>query len=235
MPLVPHRSPEQQRGLLRHRQIQSRLPCTNLRPVRPTRPFCGSTDPKTAGNGFAHARLAHYLPLAYAGHARRAIEQAGESSRTTHGAAVAVDSCRYMAALIVGALNGATKEALTSDHYTPAGAEGVWTEKPLVAEIAAIAAGSYKGAQPPRIKGTGYAAQALEAALWAFHNSTSFEEGCLKAANLGDDADTTAAIYGQLAGAFYGASGIPQSWLNKIALRDQIEAMASDLLALKLT
>jgi len=196
-------------------------------------PFCGSTDPKTAGNG-SLMRLAP-VPLAYAKDAGVAIEKAGLSSRTTHGAAVAIDACRYMAALIVGALRGASKVELTSDNYTPEGASGYWLESPLVPEIANIAAGSYKRAVPPQIKGTGYAAHALEAALWAFHTSSSFEEGCLKAANLGDDADTTAAIYGQLAGAFYGVRGIPQPWLAKVALKGQIETLAEDLLKLDLS
>ncbi|HBY77548.1 MAG TPA: ADP-ribosylglycohydrolase, partial [Cyanobacteria bacterium UBA11148] len=71
--------------------------------------------------------------------------------------------------------------------------------------------------------GTGYVVKSLEAALWAFYHSQSFEEGCLLAVNLGDDADTTGAVYGQLAGAFYGEQGIPQSWRDKLAYRDLIE------------
>jgi ADP-ribosyl-[dinitrogen reductase] hydrolase len=90
--------------------------------------------------------------------------------------------------------------------------------------------GSAKPAsQPPQIKGTGYAAESLEAALWAFATSDSFEEGCLKAANLGDDADTTAAIYGQLAGAHYGKSGIPGRWLVLLAERESLECLATEL------
>ncbi|MBS1994181.1 MAG: ADP-ribosylglycohydrolase family protein [Cyanobacteria bacterium SZAS LIN-3] len=192
--------------------------------------YCGSTDPNTAGNG-SLMRLAP-VPLAFAARPAVAIEQSGESSRTTHGAAVAVDVCRYMAALIVGALQGASKDELLSVRFCPEGASDHWRDHPLTAVVDAIAAGSYKQASPPQIKGTGYAAHALEAALWAFHNSTSFEEGCLKAANLGDDADTTAAIYGQLAGAFYGVEGIPQSWLQKLALKSEIEALAEGLLKL---
>jgi ADP-ribosyl-[dinitrogen reductase] hydrolase len=38
--------------------------------------------------------------------------------------------------------------------------------------------------------------KSLEAALWAFYRSNTFEKGALLAANLGDDADTTAAIFG---------------------------------------
>ena len=67
----------------------------------------------------------------------------------------------------------------------------------------------------------------LEAALWAFHKSTSFEGGCLLAVNLGDDADTTGAVYGQLAGAFYGEKGIPERWLSKLSQRQLIENFAN--------
>ena len=69
----------------------------------------------------------------------------------------------------------------------------------------------------------------LEAALWAFHNGTNFEEGCLLAVNLGDDADTTGAVYGQLAGAYFGEIGIPQRWLSKLAMRSEILYFADQL------
>jgi ADP-ribosyl-[dinitrogen reductase] hydrolase len=75
-----------------------------------------------------------------------------------------------------------------------------------------VARGSFKSKQPPVIKGTGYVVNALEAALWAFYRSESFREGGLLAVNLGDDADTTGAIYGQLAGAYYGVEQIPSEW-----------------------
>ena len=58
--------------------------------------------------------------------------------------------------------------------------------------------------EPPAVRGGGYVVDALEAALWALRTTRTFEEGLLAAVNLGDDADTTAAIYGQLAGARYG-------------------------------
>ncbi|MBU6455311.1 MAG: ADP-ribosylglycohydrolase family protein [Cyanobacteria bacterium REEB67] len=194
-------------------------------------PYCGKTDPQTAGNG-SLMRLAP-IPLAFADDPAEAIDMAALSSRTTHGAPVAVDACRYMAALIVGAIQGASKYDLCSDHFVPAGLPAdYWQSNPLAPEIAAIATGSYKGMAPPVIRGTGYAAHALEAALWAFQTTSNFRDGCLRAANLGDDADTTAAIYGQLAGAFYGDENIPQSWRDKLALREKIETLAANLLAL---
>jgi ADP-ribosylglycohydrolase len=57
----------------------------------------------------------------------------------------------------------------------------------------------------------------------------SFESGCLAAANLGDDADTTAAVYGQLAGAFYGEQNIPDGWRSKLAMKEIIEGYAERL------
>ena len=71
--------------------------------------------------------------------------------------------------------------------------------------------------------------ECLEAALWAFHNSESFEAGCLLAVNLGDDSDTTGAVYGQLAGAYYGASSIPESWINALAKRALLESHSDAL------
>ena len=96
-------------------------------------------------------------------------------------------------------------------------------------EIAEIAAGSYREKNPPQIVGSGYVVKSLEAALWAFCRSSTFERGALLAANLGDDADTTAAVFGQLAGAFYGAEAIPQGWLAKLAMRELITEMADSL------
>ena len=185
-------------------------------------PYCGSTDPYSAGNG-SIMRLAP-VPLFFAADPKQALARSAESSRTTHGAVTAVDACRYLGGLIVGAVGGEPKEKLLSPRYCPA--PGYWERNPLDPEIDEIAGGSFKRRQPPEIKGSGYVVKSLEAALWAFHSSDSFEEGCLLAVNLGDDADTTGAVYGQLAGAFYGASEIPDRWREKLAHGDLIEQFA---------
>jgi ADP-ribosyl-[dinitrogen reductase] hydrolase len=185
-------------------------------------PYCGSTDPYSAGNG-SIMRLAP-VPLYYAADPPEAIVRSGESSRTTHGATTAVDGCRYLGALLVGAVAGAAKEALLAPRYSPA--PGTWERHPLAPEIDEIATGSFKRRRPPEIKGTGYVVKSLEAALWAFYHGDSFREGCLLAVNLGDDADTTGAVYGQLAGAYYGEGAIPVDWRAKLALRETIESLA---------
>ena len=101
-------------------------------------------------------------------------------------------------------------------------------------EIDEIACGSFKEKQPPEIKETGYVVKSLEAALWAFHQTDSFSEGCLTAVNLGNDADTTGAVYGQLAGAFYGMGGISTHWIKTIAFRDFILEFADKIFRLRI-
>ena len=187
-------------------------------------PWAGSTDSASAGNG-SIMRLAP-VPLFCAADAARAVAMSGESSRTTHGAPACVDACRYLGGLIVGALRGEPKDALLSPRYRPAGA-APWAG--LDPDIAAIADGSFARRSPPDIVGSGYVVRSLEAALWAFHHSDSFEEGCLLAVNLGDDADTTAAVYGQLAGAFYGEAGIPATWRARLAQGSPIVDFADRL------
>ena len=161
-------------------------------------PFSGSTAPNTAGNG-SLMRLAPVV-LWFAAQPAEAVEMAGESSRTTHGAAECIESCRVFASLLLAALEGRSKEEILA-----------LLPRPL----------------PAKVRGTGYVKECLEAAVWAFANSASFEEGALKAVNLGDDADTTGAVYGQIGGAFYGEQGIPAEWLSVLWRRDDIRALAT--------
>lgn len=191
-------------------------------------PFSGSTDPHAAGNG-SLMRLAP-APLFFAADPEQAIHWSKESSRTTHGAVTCVDACRYFGGLLVGAMQGASKEELLAPRYAPVA--GVWESIPLCPEIEEIAGGSFKRKEPPIIVGSGYVVEALEAALWAFDRSSSFEEGCLLAVNLGHDADTTGAIFGQLAGAYYGVDGIPQTWRDCLTQADLIRRYAGQLLML---
>ena len=188
-------------------------------------PVSGPTDSNSAGNG-SIMRLAP-VPLLYANFPTTAIELSGKSSTTTHGTKACIDACRYFGGLIAGAVKGISRKDLLSPGYRPDGR--TWQEDDLVEEIFEIARGTYKYKEPPEIKGTGYVVKSLEAALWAFCHSTSFKDGGLLAANLGDDADTTGAVYGQLAGAFYGIDDIPGDWLGKIAHRSLIESLAGEL------
>jgi len=196
--------------------------------IRTDDPFAGSTSARSAGNG-SLMRLAP-APLFFAGDPEKAVRMSAESSRTTHGAVTCLDACRYYGGLIVGAVNGVSKEKLLAPRYTPAA--GLWDREPLCAEIDEVASGSFKHKEPPAIIGSGYVVKALEAALWAFHRSANFRDGCLLAVNLGYDTDTTGAIYGQLAGAFYGAEGIPEPWRGCLVQSELIRNSADRLFEL---
>jgi ADP-ribosyl-[dinitrogen reductase] hydrolase len=188
-------------------------------------PFAGGTGRYDAGNG-SIMRLAP-VAMYFAGDAAEALRLCAESSRTTHGAHAALDACRYLGALLLGAFAGAGKEELLSPFYSPV--PGYWEEHPLVPEVAGIAAGSFRERQPPAIEGSGYCVRSLEAALWAFHGSDDFRTGALRAVNLGNDADTTGAVYGQIAGAFHGESGIPDEWRERLAMKETIDRLADGL------
>jgi len=64
------------------------------------------------------------------------------------------------------------------------------------------------------VPNSGWCVDSLKAALWAFSTTTSFEDGMIAAVNLGGDSDSIGAIYGQIAGAFYGFENIPPRWVK---------------------
>ena len=189
-------------------------------------PYSGPTSPETGSNG-SLMRLAP-VPLFYHDSPRRAVEYSGLSSKVTHGADEAVDSCRYLGALLIGTLKGEKKNTLTSLRYEPE--SGIWNQQPLTAQVENVAEGSFRCSEPPEIKAQGTAVKTLEAALWAFAKCSSFEEGCILAVNLGDDSDTVGAVYGQLAGAYYGVEEIPTEWIEGLSSKSLIESAAERLL-----
>lgn len=180
-------------------------------------PFAGSIAPNSAGNG----SLMRLAPVAmfFSPNYEAVIRFSGESSRTTHACAECIDACRYFGALLHLAFEGAPKSKLLQPcNYDPE------TKK-----VKEVSTGNYQSKSSSEVKGSGYVIESLEAALWSFASTTSFDEAVLTAANLGDDADTTAAICGQLAGAFYGVQGINVEWLKKITMYEEIHALATDL------
>jgi ADP-ribosyl-[dinitrogen reductase] hydrolase len=184
-----------------------------------------AVDPEQAGNG-SIMRLAP-VPIAYAHlDVKIAAHLSGESSRTTHPAARPVDACRYLGALIAAALSGTPKTELLAPDF--------WQWGELEPTIAEVAAGSFSRRDPPEISASGYVVRTLEAALWALARTDSFRDGALLAVNLGNDADTVGAVYGQIAGAIYGEAAIPEEWRSTLAHRQMIARFADDLYDLEL-
>lgn len=189
--------------------------------ARTGEPVDPSPDEDAAANG-SLMRLAP-VPIRWHGDVAEAAERSAESSRSTHAARRPVDACRVLGAMTAALIGGRTAD----DVFAP----DFWQLGDLHPEVDAVARGSWQAKEPPAIRGTGFCVDALEAAVWAVAGADSFRDAVLRAANLGNDADTTAAIAGQLAGARWGASGIPAAWRTKITLVERITTMADQLFA----
>jgi len=187
-------------------------------------PFSGSTDPNSAGNG-SIMRLAP-VPLFYFPDRAAILQYSVESSRTTHGAVECLDACRLLGDILYRALGGADKRAVLLDSRQ---------EMLSSSSLQGIARGDYCTKPESAIRGTGYVVKSLEAALWSFWVTETFEQAILKATNLGDDADTTAAICGQVAGAYYGDEEIPPRWLKQLVMQKEISTLAEQLYRQKST
>ncbi len=153
-----------------------------------------------------------------------------ESSLPTHRAPQAISACAVFGVMLASLMSGETKERVLDPAW------GVWSAFPdeLHPSVKEVVSGSYLRREPPEIVGSGYVVRSLEAALWAFARHDSYPDAVLGAVNLGDDADTTGAVCGQLAGAAWGRDGIPDEWLSGLAWRDQIEELGIDLIAARI-
>jgi ADP-ribosyl-[dinitrogen reductase] hydrolase len=180
-------------------------------------PYSGPTMPTSAGNG----SLMRLAPVVMFFHhsVERAIELAGDSSRTTHGAVECIHACKIFAEILARALGGASR----SDVLSPVSIGDVGEAMQAIADMA------FFPKSRADIQSSGYVVHTLEAALWCFGRTESFRDAVLLAANLGDDADTTAAVCGQLAGAFYGVGDIPEPWLDVLTKRHEMANLAEQL------
>lgn len=176
-------------------------------------------DQESAANG-SLMRLAP-VPIRWHTDLAEAADHAAESSRMTHPADRPVDACRVFAAMTAALIQGQPLDQVLDPDF--------WQHGPLDPRVEAVARGSWRTKEPPQIKGTGYVIDALEAALWAVGGADDFRDAVLRAANLGDDADTTAAIAGQLAGAAWGWSGVPETWRRWITHGERIAGIAGRL------
>jgi len=163
----------------------------------------------SSGNG-SLMRIAP-IALKYISDTKSALKYAAQSSVTTHASIECVDCCVIFTELLLLALSGIEKQFIV--------------EYPRLKLVGA----DKINADIDSIESSGYVKHSLAAAVWCFNQTDNFKDAVLLAANLGDDADTTAAITGQLAGAYYGYYGIPSEWLMKIARFETISKIACKL------
>jgi ADP-ribosyl-[dinitrogen reductase] hydrolase len=190
----------------------------------------GDRSDRASGNG-SIMRLApvpiRFGPL-YPGRLDELSRLAEESSLPTHASEQCVSACRYLATLLAALIQGEDRDEVLSPDWNPL--KQLDRLQPLHPLIQEVAQGSFRQKQPPAIQGSGWVVKSLEASLWAFHDADAFEEAVLRAVNLGDDADTTGAICGQLAGAYWGESQIPASLRSGLARIDMLENALAGIL-----
>ena len=187
-------------------------------------PYQGLPDPRRSGNGCI-MRLAP-VPIYYHTDSRSAMLESVNSARTTHGSPQSLQCSAYFGGLIWAAFNGVDKQDLLQPFYSPC---DDFQFHDLHPDVERVLSGSYRNMADEDLKPTGYVADALEVALWGLYHFDSYEEGLLAVVNLGGDADTTGAIYGQLAGAYYGVEGIPVSLIDGLARCELIKTVATNL------
>jgi ADP-ribosylglycohydrolase len=190
----------------------------------------GNSSEQSSGNGSimrlapVPIRFAHFYPDKLAELSRLA----DESSLPTHASEQCRSACRYLASMLTALIQGEDRDTVLSSDWK--GLRQLNDIKPLHPLIQEVAEGSFRHRQPPAIQGSGWVVKSLEASLWAFHDADNFEEAVLRAVNLGDDADTTGAICGQLAGAYWGESQIPDSLRSGLARMDMLESALAGIL-----
>lgn len=177
-------------------------------------PYSGATEENAAGNG-SIMRLAPAV-LFHAADEAKAVELAVLQGDLTHRAPQSRQGCAMLARILHRAIQGRSDFAtLGTKGWHPA-----WRD---------VVEGRYRDKTRIQIESSGYVVHTLEAALWAVCSTRSFDEAVLLAVNLAGDADTVGAVTGQIAGAVYGQSAIPEEWLSQIAWATEIEALATEL------
>ena len=192
--------------------------------------LAGSTDPSSNGNG----SLMRILPLMLFLLDKKVDERfriTQQVSSITHGHIRSVIACHYY---------------LEFARHLFVGKEKNWIYKNLQQEIPGFLASIYvepseielfnrllkmdiSDLKENEIRSSGYVLHTLEAAIWCLLTTSSYKDAVLKAVNLGEDTDTTAAVTGGMAGLLYGFDNIPTDWLNQLAGKNDIENLAERL------
>ena len=178
-------------------------------------PECGVSGESDAGNG-SIMRLAPIAIWSFKYGLKQTIDYAVTSSKTTHGSQECLDACAYLSEILYWALGGETKETILAPKSDPA--QSITTK-----------VSDFYNLTPNNAPNTGYVVDTLKSALWAFEATDDFESGMKKVIRLGGDADTIGAVYGQVAGAYYGLDRIPKRWKEKLYLSNEILKIAEKL------
>lgn len=144
---------------------------------------------------------------------RYAVEQA----RLTHNHPLSDAACVAVGRLVHQALLGADRQRLHE------------VTRELVARYPNFRFADYSG------RASGYVVESLQTVFHFLFSTGSFEECLIGVVNQGGDADTTGAIAGMIAGAFYGPDALPGAWVRRLDSRVSAEIMDSAAYLLQLS
>ncbi|KKZ65420.1 ADP-ribosylglycohydrolase [[Emmonsia] crescens] len=207
---------------------------TNLEKGDPNGHLAGQPDVDKAlkkemfcGNG-SLMRVAP-IGLVYSNNIDVALKNAALSSNVTHPYPTCAECCVIYTKLIVQSLNGVDKEGLAQII-----ANTTFVDEKVKERLRHYTSlKDWESRDTSDIKSSGYVVSTLEAALWAFFRTTTFRKGALDVVNLGYDADTVGAVYGGLAGAYYGVEDIPIEWVEGLQQKEIVDRVACGLASLR--
>lgn len=177
------------------------------------------------------------IPLIYHSNPTLALHNAALSSILTHPHPTNTEACKiytHLLTLILSPLSSSTPITTTKSTLASALSTYPFSTPKLRSRFAKYThdVASFAAVKENDIKSTGFVVDTLEAALWGFFTTDGFREGALKVVNLGGDADTVGAVYGGLAGAFYGIDGLPVEWVHGLVKRDMVEGVVEGVVNL---
>jgi ADP-ribosyl-[dinitrogen reductase] hydrolase len=149
------------------------------------------------------------IPVFFYSNTREACIHARLASQVTHASQDCLDAAMFLSYILVQLINGVEKDLVLEP-------DDLFVENITSTRVQDLAMGGYKKKSRRDIRTSSDVVDTLEAALWAFYNSASFEFGMHVLAGMGDDVDGCCAVFGQLAGTYYGYSGIPKRWLDSL-------------------
>lgn len=179
-------------------------------------PFAGATFPDDLDTG----SLVRIAPVAirYWNDPVKRRDVAARQSRTTHGGTLASDACVAFADILADAISGLPREVVLGPR-----------EAPESSPVRGLLNSKWRLKRGIEIGSSNNVLHALEAGLWCVGTTGNFEEAVLRAANLGEDCGTIAAVTGQLAGALYGTSRIPGDWGVELPWQEKLLHMTNVL------
>ncbi|MEJ8303828.1 ADP-ribosylglycohydrolase family protein [Saccharibacillus sacchari] len=186
--------------------------------------FAGLTHEQSNGNG----SLMRILPMAFYTRNMEAAERerlVNEVSSITHRHPRSLLACQIYVEMVLKLLEGGSAENAYRETVTSINER--YAEHAELHTFERIMNGGLADLKRDEIRSSGYVVDTLEAALWCLLTTDNYREAALKAVNLGEDTDTTAAVAGGLAGILYGEPSIPSEWLSQIAKLDELRELTS--------